>query len=327
LPPVTAIRLPAPFDPADSVLIRAPERAEPGYWAGCPSVLPDEDVTWLTYRERRPRGAASERGWRCAVAVSHDGLRFEDVWEVHKDALESPSMERFDLTRISDGYELFLSSVDPADGRWRIDAVTATRPDAFDVTTRRPILTADSTATEGVKDPVVVDIGGIVHLFASFAAPRAGLDPSAHATADVYNTGATTHPTGLAIHDGAGFRWRGEALGVGAPGSWDGYQARLGSIVGAGDAFFGFYDGSAGHHENYEERLGIATSPDGRSWERASVDGPWLLGPGRTGSVRYVDIVVRADAWWIYHEVTRPDGAHELRVARVPAPAITDAGA
>jgi hypothetical protein len=157
------------FNPADSVTIRQPERPEPGFWVGCPSVLVDGDLTWLTYRERRPRGATAERGWRCAVAVSPDGLRFEDVWEVHKDELDSPSMERFDLTRTDHGYELFVSYVDPADGRWRIDLVTASRPEDLDVATRRPGLTADSTATEGMKDPVVVEIDGSVHLYASYA--------------------------------------------------------------------------------------------------------------------------------------------------------------
>jgi hypothetical protein len=36
---MTTIEVPAPFDPADSVVIREPERFEPGYWVGCPSVL------------------------------------------------------------------------------------------------------------------------------------------------------------------------------------------------------------------------------------------------------------------------------------------------
>ena len=82
--------LPRPFDVADTVLLRAPERPEPGYWVGSPSVLVDGDVTWLTYRDRRPRGVANERGWRSAVAVSRDGRAFEDVWEVHKDELGTP---------------------------------------------------------------------------------------------------------------------------------------------------------------------------------------------------------------------------------------------
>jgi hypothetical protein len=306
------------FDPADGVVIRSPERPETGYWAGAPSVLADGDVTWLTYRERRPRGAPAERGWRCAVAVSRDGIGFDDVWEVHKDELATASMERFDLIRTAGGYELLLSFVDPADGRWRIDAVRATRPDAFDVADRRPVLTAASTGTEGVKDPVVVELGGLTHLFASVAAPGPGVDASAHASADVYNTGATTHPTGVATRGTDGFTWRGEALAVGPGGSWDGYQARLGAIIPAGDGWLGLYDGSAGHEENYEERLGLAWSPDGRVWRRETPRGPWLIGPGPTGSIRYADVVVRDGAAWIYHEVTRPDGAHELRLARAP---------
>lgn len=313
------IELPPPFDPADSLLIREPERPVPGYWVGCPSVLIDGDRTWLTYRERRPRGAAPDRGWRCAIAVSDDGIRFDDVWEVHKEELESPSMERFDMTKTDRGYELFLSYVDPVDRRWRIDTITAARPEAFDVATRRPALTADSTATEGVKDPVVVEIDGAVHLFASFAASGSGVDPAAHATADIYNTGATTHPTGLAVREEMGFEWLGSVLDVGERGSWDGYQARLGSVVPVGPGFVGFYDGSRGPAENYEERLGLATSVDGRMWRRESTDGPWLLGPGPSGSIRYVDVVVQDGAWWIYHEMTRRDGAHEMRVARIPA--------
>jgi hypothetical protein len=157
-------------------------------------------------------------------------------------------------------------------------------------------------------------------LFASFAEAGPTVDPSAHATADIYNTGATTHPTGLAIREGSAFRWHGAVLEVGAPGSWDGYQARLGSVVPVVGGFMGFYDGSASHEENYEERLGIATSADGRSWRRASTGGPWLTGPGPSGSIRYVDVALRDGGWWIYHEITRPDGAHELRLARVPPP-------
>jgi hypothetical protein len=46
----------------------------------------------------------------------------------------------------------------------------------------------------------------------------------------------------------------------------------------------------------------------------------WLIGPGPSGSIRYADVVVRDGVWWIYHEVTRPDGAHELRLARAAGP-------
>jgi hypothetical protein len=45
--------------------------------------------------------------------------------------------------------------------------VTAARPEEFDVAARRPVLSARSTGTEGVKDPVVVEIDGARHLYAS----------------------------------------------------------------------------------------------------------------------------------------------------------------
>lgn len=80
--------LPA-FDPTTGIVVLAPEKSEPGYWVGCAGVLHDGDRFWLTYRQRRPRGAEAERGWRCAVAVSSDGVTFEDVWSVHKDELGS----------------------------------------------------------------------------------------------------------------------------------------------------------------------------------------------------------------------------------------------
>jgi hypothetical protein len=308
------VRLPPTPTLAHGIVVRAPERAEPGHWAGAPSVLRDGGRFWLTYRERRPRGAPTERGWRCAVAVSDDGIRFDDVWEVRKDGLETDSMERFCLSRGASGFTLLLSFVDPVDGRWRLDVVEASDPARFDVATRRPVLTAGSTGTEGVKDPVLVRAPDGEHLFVSYAAARPDLPAFAHATHDIYNVGATTHPTGLATRAGRGepFTWLGEVLSVGD--GWDRYQARIGSVVATDDGWLATYDGSASHEENYEERCGLAVSRDLRRWESRTPGEPWLSGSGATGSVRYVDLHRIDGDWWIWAEVTRPDGAHELRV-------------
>ena len=53
---------------------------------------------------------------------------------------------------------------------------------------------------------------------------------------------------------------------------------------------------------------------DLRQWQSVTPDPPWLTGPGGKGSVRYVDLQRIDGAWWCWAEVTRPDGAHELRV-------------
>jgi hypothetical protein len=312
------------FDPERSTLILQPENPGPGTWSGCPGVLyePRERRFLMTYRQRRPRGnPATERGWRCAVAVSADGIHFKDLWAVQKSELGTSSMERFCLLpRMDGGYQLYLSYVDPVDNRWRIDLIEADTPQAFDVRERKPVLTAASTGTEGVKDPYLVRVGPALYLFASFASAETlapGQRAHAHASADIYNTGTTTHPTGLAVApQGGGFEWQGTVLGVGA--GWDRYQARLNSMVPLpGGMWLGFYDGSAGADENYEERCGLVLAHDLRHWTRLSAAAPWMVSPQGTGSLRYLDAVPVGDELWLYYECARADGAHELRLSRV----------
>lgn len=301
-----------------------PAGARAGTWVGCPGVLydPVNGHFLLTYRERRPRGnPATERGWRCAIAESLDGVHFTDIWEVEKADLNTPSMERFCVLPTAEGYLLYLSYVDPADNRWRIDVVGAAEPSAFEVRNAVPALTAAGTGTEGVKDPYVMRIGPAVYLFASYAATETlSRDQweAAHASADIYNTGLTTHPTGLATSlDGVEFQWHGEVLGVGS--GWDRYQTRLNSVARIGESWVGFYDGSRDASENYEERCGLAVSFDLRQWTRLTPDGPWVTGRHGSGSVRYLDAVpVGDDELWVYYEYARSDGTHELRMNRLP---------
>lgn len=300
-------------------LVLAPEQAEPGYWAGSPSVKyePDGDRFLLTYRFRRPRNhAQNDRGWRCAIAQSTDGVHFEDLWAVEKAELSSPSMERFCLSRTSSGYRLYLTYVDPADNRWRIDKLEASDPAQFDVSGRSPVLTAAGTGTEGVKDPYVFQDGATTYLYASFARSQAfsrDEQQRAHASADIYNVGVTTCPTGLAVsRDGEEFIWQGAVLDVGE--GWDCYQARITAVMnGNADQYLAFYDGSASVAENYEERCGLAVSSDLRHWQSITTHAPVLVSTHRAASVRYVDVVAARRTTWAYYEMTRPDGAHELR--------------
>ena len=312
------------FDPEQGAVILQPEHTGAGNWIGCPGVLYESQKQrfLMTYRQRRPRGnPATERGWRCAVAASEDGMHFHDVWAVEKSELGTPSMERFCiLPGLNGGYQLYLSYVDPADNRWRIDVVEAATPEAFDVKTAQPVLTAASTGTEGVKDPYVLRMGPAVYLFASFASAETlvrGQRAQARATADIYNTGATTHPAGLAIGmDGRRLEWKVSIFGVGQ--GWARDQARLNSVAPLqGGAWVGFYDGSAGSNENYEERCGLAISHDLRHWDRLTPQSPWVVSPHGTGSLRYLDAVPAGDEPWVDYEYARADGAHELRLSKV----------
>jgi hypothetical protein len=285
------------WDPAEGVTVLAPEAPGRGHWVGAPSLLDDGGRILLAYRLRRPRPG---RGYECRIAASADGVRFTDVWSVRKETLRSTSMERFCLRRHADGrYLLYTSYEHPDDGRWRIDVAEAGAVEALDATHARTVLTPAATGTAAVKDPVVVRAGDEWLMFVS-----------------TFLTDAGPAPTSLAVSsDGVRFDWRGTVFDVGA--GWDSYQARLSSVVRVDNGYVGLYDGAGSADEDTEERLGLAESPDLHAWTSASAEGPWLVSPHATGSLRYPDVLDRDDEWWIYYEYAREDGSHELRLNRI----------
>jgi hypothetical protein len=303
------------FDPAGVTVVAAPAAA-PGHWAGAPSALATPERILLAYRLRAPRPA---RGYALRIAASDDGRTFRDVWSARKEEIGSPSLERACLAAVPSGVRLYVSSVDPADGRWRIDVIEADRAEHLDVASRQPALTAAAAGVESVKDPVVIRDGGRWLMFASFgsralrAAP--GRDDVLHASGDALSTGQLLSCTGLATSDeGLAWRWEGPAL-VPTGHGWDGFETRISAVVRRGAGWLALYDGIATIDDNYEERTGIATSSDLRRWERETVDGAALRSPHGSGSLRYACLVRAGGRTLAYFELARADGAHDLACA------------
>ncbi|MCC7493527.1 MAG: hypothetical protein IT204_14325 [Fimbriimonadaceae bacterium] len=314
---------PAPlFDPLAGTVVREPRGSGSGWWVGAPGAYYDQASAtfYLTYRLREPRPV---RGGITRLAVSTDGLHFEDLWEVRKEQLDSPSIERCALLQGLDGrWRWYVSYVDPATEQWRIDVVTADTPTSFDLAARRKVFcAADLPGIEGVKDPYLFVVGRLTYLLASIGLSidvPADQAATKHATGDIFNTGLTISSTGLAVSaDGEQFEW----LGVSdAPrGAWDAYCLRINSILHTPPGFTAFYDGSASVAENYEEKCGLAQSLDLRNWTRVSTTGPLIGVPYGSTSVRYVDCLTVGQTVWFYYELVRPDGSHELRACPVPA--------
>ena len=90
---------------ASGTVIREPAGKEQGYWVGCPGAFYDavERAWYLTYRIRRPRGVAPDRGGEVRIARSTDLARWDDVLTIHKDQYNSASIERSCLHRGKDG--------------------------------------------------------------------------------------------------------------------------------------------------------------------------------------------------------------------------------
>lgn len=309
------------IDPGRGVTIIEPPGTGEGHWVGASGVYRDAETAkfYLYYRVREPRPI---RGGRMVVAESVDGLRFDSIWEARREQFESDSVEKGSLFRRTDGtWQLFVSYVDPADRRWRVDLIEARAPSEFDVKTRRPVLTAAGIEAEGVKDPYVFAVGDRTFMLLSYA-PRPSASPAdaaaMHGTGDVFNTGTIKSCTGLAVsRNGVDFEWQGEIFGPPTAG-WDSYASRIGSVMRVGPVYLGFYDGSASVKENYEERTGLALSVDLRNWHRLTPEGPILTSPHGTGCLRYLDPLVVGDEVYWYYEYRRADGSHELRLNRTP---------
>ena len=299
------------FDPGRGRPIVAPPCVGPGCWAGAAGALTDARVSYLVYRLRRPHPG---RGYELRIAASHDSLHFETVWSAGKDRFGAESIERCALVRVGETWRLYVSFVRRDDRRWRIGLVEARAVDGFDPAEMVVVLDPSDIGVAAVKDPWLRRDGDSWLMFVSYGTLPILPDARLHATGDALSTGRTLSASGLATSaDGRRWTWEGPVLTPSASG-WDAFTTRLCTAVRDGNGWLGLYDGSASLGENYEERCGLARSSDLRQWERVTPDGPAIGTAHGPGGVRYVDISAGGDA---FYEYTRPDGSHELRVARV----------
>lgn len=293
----------------------APPGTGPGYWAGAPSAAVGDDGIYLAYRLRRPVGAG--RGYAVRVAWSADGVGFETVLTLSRAQFGADSLERPALVRDPGGcWRLYLSCATPGTKHWRVEMLQAAHPSRFDARDRVVVLPGD--AGTGVKDPVIRHDDGRWQLWAT-CHPLA--DPG---EADQMVTGYATSA------DGVEWSWHGTAL-AGRSGSWDARGTRVTAVSRSNGTIAAFYDGRASAAENYEERTGIAsgTTPSALT---AAGTGPAAKSRHGGGGLRYLDVLaLPGGRHRLYYELTRTDGAHELRTelreaagparALVPSPA------
>jgi hypothetical protein len=283
--------------PEKSQLVVAPPESAPGYWAGAPSAVVGDDAIYLAYRLRRPVGTG--RGYAVNVARSADGVRFETLLTLTREQFAADSLERPALVRGPDRrWRLYVSCATPGTKHWRVELLEADHPSGFEAARRLVVLPGD--AKTGVKDPVIRWTDGFWELWAS-CHPLA--DP------DEADQMVTNYATSA---DGLSWTWHGTAL-AGRPGCWDARGTRVASVSRSGSTIAAFYDGRASAAENYEERTGIAigTEPSALA---ASGTGPAAQSSHAGGGLRYLDVLPLPDGRYrLYYELTRADGAHELR--------------
>jgi hypothetical protein len=279
--------------PDRSVVAIAPPGRGPGTWAGAPSAALGDGEIYLAYRLRRPE----VRGYAVVVAHSADGAAFQTLLTFGKEEFGAASLERPALVPTPDGtWRLYLSCATPGTKHWRVEVLEASHPAAFDARRRRVVLPGD--AASAVKDPVVVHDGSKWHLWASVH-PLADPDQADRMVTD-YACSA----------DGLAWTWQGTALRP-RPAAWDARGVRVSTVRLARGEVVAFYDGRASAAENFEERTGLATGAEPAT---LAARGPAAGSPFRPGGLRYLCVIDAGDSRQrYYYEMTRADGAHELR--------------
>jgi hypothetical protein len=269
----------------EAVAIPAPG-AGPGFWAGAPTAVHDDDGSVLLgYRLRHGHDGHDE----VVVARSADGATgFETLLTLDERRFGATAVERPALLRTDDGgWRLYVCCATPGSRHWWIGALDAPTIGAL---AEAPVATAFAgDDTVGVKDPIIRRTGDGGWEAWICCHPLDVVDAE-----DRMSTTYATSPDGL--------DWTTHATVLHArPGRWDARGARLTALLGGGRAA---YDGRATKEENWFERTGLA------SFDPAS--GTWVPDDAEpVADLRYLTVL--GDR--VYYEARRPDEAHELRTA------------
>ena len=164
---------------------------------------------------------------------------------------------------------------------------------------------AGPATPSGYKDPVVLWAEGMWHCF---VIGILGLEQTFQFVSE---NGDTWEPLGPA------------ARSLLALTGWHNYAVRPASVLPLGVGYLFVYEGSSAEWRDpsYNIATGLAYSPDLRKVVDLTPDEPFLVSPtpGRLHVWRYSHWTWVGDTIYVYAEVEKMNGAHEIRVFRLPA--------
>lgn len=303
----------APPDDAplgEGIVIVAPERDAPEWWAGAPSALRDADGTvWLACRMRSPDAPRGRRGHTLRILRSGDGVAFAEVKRITREDIPVPGFERPAILRDPDTGRFKLYGCGAwLGGPWgifKLDDVDD--PADLDPATARLVIGAlpkdhdrDVIPVE-YKDPVIIHDGARYHAFViGYLRQNERIFHFTSGDGEVWVPEGDPRVSLLPL---AG---------------WHDFFVRPASVVRAAPGWLFFYEGShsAWHDPVYNIGTGLAFTFDLRELRNLTPDAPLWRSPTPSpdsATFRYASVVPVDDGLWVYAEVVRPSGAHDIR--------------
>jgi hypothetical protein len=101
-------------------VVAEPDRDEPEWWAGAPSVVRDrKGVFWMAIRMRTAEGELGKRGYEIRILRSDDGIHFIKVHSLKHEQIPTTGFERPALL------------IDPRTGKFKLYACGLLTRDGF----------------------------------------------------------------------------------------------------------------------------------------------------------------------------------------------------
>jgi len=288
------------FKPEEGEIVASPQGKGKGFWVGAASSLFDSQSSkfYLSYRLRSPK----ERGYKCLIGESEDGVNFRSIWEIRKEDLNANSIEGTSLIKDPRGiWRLYLSYEDAVDRRWKVDLFLAEKPEGFQIGKRKRVLEPEHFGVASLKDPFLLLVSNIFYLFICFSPKGKKWDER----------------TALLLSDdGEDFRWVQEVLSPGE--GWDANCARITSIIYLPPLFLAFWDGREFAEQTTEEKASLAFSFDLLNFTKLGY--PLFTSCYASNSMRYISSFILGDTIYLYYEYAVEDGSHKLYLKRVKLP-------
>jgi hypothetical protein len=295
-------------------VVLQPDRNEPEWWAGAPSVARDENgVFWMACRMRTPDAPRGLRGYEIRILRSDDGIAFTRVHAIKREDVPIPGFERPALLFDANTGQFKLYACGPwKDGPWCIikfdDAAT---PAEFDPKTARPVIVPSEKRYDrdivpvGYKDPFILIARGRYH---------------AYVIGYIRQNERIFHFTS---EDGE--RW--EPVGnpreaIVSLAGWHDFFVRPASVVPVGTGYLFFYEGSktTWYDPVYNIATGLGFTFDLHRIIDLTPDAPLAVSstPGEHfATFRYSHWMFVGNELWVYAEVTRPNEGNEVRLIRL----------